>query len=344
MSEQAHSATSTTDIAVEIVGVTKVFRQKQRSEKLRDAWRNLMHPQVREIQALRDVSVTMRRGEIVAYAGPNGAGKSTTVKLLSGMLSPTAGSVRAIGMDPVRERRRYVRDIGVVFGQRTELWWDHPVAASFEWKRVVWSIPDQQYHRMLGTVRELLGLDEFFNSLARELSLGQKMRADLGLMLLHEPKILFLDEPTLGLDVLAKRNVLDFIKRVNREQNVTVLVTSHDMSDLEQLASRIVMIDRGRIAFDGDFAGLRREFGTRRRLLIETQETSAPTLTGAQHVRSEAERHEYWFDASRVKVSDLLNQAAAQTRVLDVETHGESIDTVIADIYEKWQEAKAHVM
>jgi ABC-2 type transport system ATP-binding protein len=344
MGKQAPSATSTTDIAVELAGVTKVFRQRQRSEKLRDAWHNLLHPQVREIQALRDVSVTMRRGEIVAYAGPNGAGKSTTVKLLSGMLTPTAGFVRALGMDPVRERRRYVRDIGVVFGQRTELWWDHPVAASFEWKRVVWNIPDERYRRMLGTVRELLGLDEFFNSLARELSLGQKMRADLGLMLLHEPQVLFLDEPTLGLDVLAKRNVLDFIKRVNREQNVTVLVTSHDMSDLEQLASRIVMIDRGRIAFDGDFARLRREFGTRRRLLIETEEAVTPALIGAQHVQSDAGRHEYWFDAASVKVSELLSQAAAQARVLDVETHGESIDNVIADIYEKWQETKARAV
>ena len=149
-------------------------------------------------------------------------------------------------MDPVTERVRYVNHIGVVFGQRTELWSDHPVSASFEWKRVVWNIPRERYQRMVGTVKELLGLDEFYNSLARELSLGQRMRADLGLALLHEPEILFLDEPTLGLDVLAKRKVLQFVKELNRTRNVTVMVTSHDMADLEQLAARIVLIDHGR--------------------------------------------------------------------------------------------------
>ena len=280
----------------------------------------------------------MRRGEIVAYAGPNGAGKSTTVKLLAGMLAPDRGTVRVLGMDPLRDRARYVGHIGVVFGQRTELWWDHSVAACFEWKRVVWDIPRERYERMAGFVRELLGLNEYFHSLTRELSLGQRMRADLGLALLHEPDILFLDEPTLGLDVLAKRNILAFIKDLNRERQVTVMVTSHDMSDLEQLAGRIVMIDRGRLAFDGDFQRLRREFADRRTLLLETADGPPPRLEGAEWIGSEAGRHEYAFDASRVKIAELLEQAAAQAQILDVETHRAPIDDVIADIYEKWQE------
>ena len=222
--------------------------------------RNLLRPdRFARSRRCSGSTCSIRRGEIVAYAGPNGAGKSTTIKLLSGLLAPDAGTVRALGMDPVRDRVRYVGRIGVVFGQRTELWWDHPVAASFEWKRVVWDIPRPRYERMLGLVRELLGLDEFFNSLARELSLGQRMRAELGLALLHEPEILFLDEPTIGLDVLAKRTILGFIKELNRERHVTVMVTSHDMAELEQLAGRIVMIDHGEIAFDGDFDRLRRE-------------------------------------------------------------------------------------
>jgi ABC-2 type transport system ATP-binding protein len=337
MAALGHNDTAGSDIAVELVGVDKTFHQKQRSERLRDALRNVLRPPIREVRALQNVSLCIRQGEIVAYAGPNGAGKSTTVKLLSGLLSPDAGTVRSLGMDPVRDRVRYVSRIGVVFGQRTELWMDHPVSASFEWKRVVWDIPRARYERMRELVKELLGLGEFFNSLTRELSLGQKMRAELGMALLHEPEILFLDEPTIGLDVLAKRTILGFIKDLNRERRVTVMLTSHDMAELEQLAGRIVMIDHGTTAFDGAFERLRREVNDRRRLLLETPNGEPPSLSGAELIRSMAGRHEYVFDASRIKIAELLEQAAAQTQILDVETHRAPIDEVIADIYRQWQ-------
>ena len=341
MAESGLNDTSRSDTVVELTGVWKIYRQTQRSEQLRDVFRNLLRPKVRTIEALRGIDLRVRRGEVVAYAGPNGAGKSTTVKILSSLLAPDAGTVRVLGMDPVRDRVRYVSRIGVVFGQRTELWWDHPVAASFEWKRVVWDIPSERYERMLGFVREVLDLDEFDKSLARELSLGQKMRAELALALLHEPEILFLDEPTIGLDVLAKRNILRFIKDLNREQRVTVMVTSHDMADLEELAGRIVMLHQGNVAFDGDFDQLRRTFADRRRLLLQTPNGVTPLLEGATLQQSDSGRHEYVFDASQVKISALLDQAAAQTEILDVETHRLAIDDVIADIYEAWQ-ASAH--
>ena len=331
------NATAASDTVVELVDVHKTFRQKQRSERLRDTLRNMLRPPVREVQALRGVSLHIRRGEIVAYAGPNGAGKSTTVKMLSGMLAPDSGSVRSLGMDPVRDRVRYVRNIGVVFGQRTELWNDQPIAASFEWKRVVWDIPRPRYERMKALMQEVLGIKEFFNSLTRELSLGQKMRAELGLALLHEPEILFLDEPTIGLDVLAKRTILEFIKQLNHEQRTTVMITSHDMAELEQLAGRMVMIDRGAIAFDGTFDRLRREVADRRRLIVETASDAAPTLEGATLLGSEASRHEYVFDAAHTRIASLLDQAGAQTQILDVETHRAPIDEVIADIYQRWQ-------
>jgi ABC-2 type transport system ATP-binding protein len=337
-----HSATSPSDTVVELRTVRKTYRQKQRSASLRDVFRNLVRAPVREVEALKGIDLEVRRGEIVAYAGPNGAGKSTTIKLLSGLLAPDSGSVRALGLDPVRDRVRYVNRIGVVFGQRTELWWDQPIAASYDWKRVVWDIPRERYERMLGLVKDLLGLGEFFNSLARELSLGQRMRADLGMALLHEPELLFLDEPTLGLDVLAKRDILRFVTDLNRQGRVTVMVTSHDMSDLEQLAGRVVMIHRGAIAFDGDFDRLRRELGDRRRLLIETTDEHAPSLAGAELIGSEGCRHEYVFDAGHVRIAALLEQASAQTQILDVETHRAPIDDVIADIYESWQ-SETHV-
>lgn len=335
----APNATSPSDTVVRLSGVWKVYRQKQRSAEIGALFRNLLRSHVRQVEALRGIDLAVRRGEVVAYAGPNGAGKSTTIKMLSSLLAPDKGTVRVLGLDPIRDRTRYVSHIGVVFGQRTELWWDQPVAVSFDWKRVVWDIPRDRFERMQGRVRELLGLDPFFHSLARELSLGQRMRADLGMALLHEPEILFLDEPTLGLDVLAKRDILRFITELNRERQVTVMVTSHDMSDLEQLAGRVVMIHQGNIAYDGDFDRLRREFADRRRLLLETDGGSAPTLDGAELIESADGRHEYVFDAARVKIAGLLEQAAAQASILDVETHRAPIDDVIADIYESWQRA-----
>ncbi len=337
MAAPAPGATPPSASVVELSGVWKRYHQRQRSERLRDLPAALLRPRIKVVEALRGIDLRIGRGEIVAYAGPNGAGKSTTVKLLAGLLAPDAGRVCVLGMDPVRERARYVARIGVVFGQRTELWWDQPVAASLEWKRVVWNIPPDRYARMLGFVREVLGLDDFLHSLARELSLGQKMRADLAMALLPEPEILFLDEPTLGLDVLARRNVLTFIKELNRERQVTVMVTSHDMAELEQLAGRIVMIHQGAIAFDGAFDQLRRTFSDRRRLLLETDAATAPVLAGAELLASAGGRHEYTFDAARVKIADLLAQAAAQAPVLDVETHRAPIDDVIADIYTAWQ-------
>lgn len=324
------------DIAVSLTGVWKTYRQRQRSERLGDVFQNLLRPKIVEVEALRGVDLQVRRGEIVAYAGPNGAGKSTTIKLLSSLLAPDAGQLRVLGMDPVRERVRYVRRIGVVFGQRTELWWDHPVAASFDWKRVVWNIPRDRYERMLGLTRELLGLDDFMRALARELSLGQRMRADLAMALLHEPELLLLDEPTLGLDVLARRRILGFVREINRERGVTVVVTSHDMDELEQLAGRIVLLHRGSIAFDGDFAGLRHEASARRVLRIQIAGTCAPELVGAQRIGGEGEHHEFAYDSAQVSLSSLLEQAAAQAQVLDVETHRAPIDELVADLYERW--------
>src|SRR5438874_2614449 len=334
-------ATSPGDIVVELSGVRKVYRQRVRSARLGDVFRNLLHPEVRVVEALRGIDLTIRRGEVVAYAGPNGAGKSTTIKLLCGLLAPDGGRVRALGMDPVHDRVRYVGRIGVVFGQRTELWWDHPVAASFEWKRVVWNIPRPRYERMLALVRELLGLGDIFHTTARELSLGQRMRADLALALLHEPEILLLDEPTLGLDVLARRRILSFIRELNRERGVSVLVTSHDMAELEQLAGRIGLLHEGEIAFDGDFSELRRVLTARRLLILETSSAEPVALSGAELVRSEAGRHEYAFDPRQVTLAQLLEQASAVTDVLDVETHRAPIDEVVADLYEHWLDRSA---
>lgn len=335
------SDTSPSDIAVELLGVHKRYRQRQRVGHLRDLIGQLIRPEFRTIHALRGIDLMVRRGEIVAYAGPNGAGKSTTIKLLSSLLAPDAGRVRCLGLDPVKDRTRYVGRIGAVFGQRTELWWDHPIAASFEWKKAVWNIDDALYRKGLEELVALLDLADLMQTTARELSLGQRMRADLALALLHAPELVLLDEPTLGLDVLARRRILAFLARINAERGTTVIVTSHDMAELEQLAGRIVMIHHGEVAFDGDWSALRRDVSRHRVLTIETaSDSGAPRLEGAMHRASSGGRHEYVYDGTEVELAALLAQAAQQADILDVETHRPPIDEVVADLYERWQHGR----
>lgn len=323
---------------IRLESVWKRFRLRERGTSPREVLTRLVSPRYRTVEALRNVSLSIQCGEVVAVAGPNGAGKSTLVKLLSGLVAPDLGTVRVFNADPVRDRLLVMPRIGVCFGQRTELWWDHPVASSFDWKRVVWDLPRDQYDRSVSALTELLGLSEIWRVPARELSLGQKMRADLALTLLPEPELIILDEPTLGLDVVAKRRVLEFCRTINRARGVTIVVTSHDLSDLETLAGRIVFVDRGQTAFDGEFVQLRETVGLHRRLRLRT-DGPPPTLNGATYLPDacEAGAHEYTYDAGKVALPTLLAEAEAQCVVTDVETVRPSIDDVIATMYTAWR-------
>ena len=285
--------------------------------------------------ALNDVSFTLRRGDFAAYAGPNGAGKSTTFKLLAGMLKPQQGQVRVFGMDPCQSRIPVMRRTGVLFGNRSELWWDHPVRASFEWKKAVWEIDDAAYRRNVAQLTELLDLGELWNTFARELSLGQRMRANLALTLLHSPELVLLDEPTLGLDVLAKRQMIDFLKRVNHEQGVTLLVTSHDMDDLTEMARRLLLINRGELTFDGSYDELVRMAGDFR-LIKLSLDGEAPTLPGAVLIGREQEKYVYRYDAVETSVDKLFAALSGTPGIRDLELSRESIETVIAGLYRQW--------
>ncbi len=254
--------------ALVIDNVTKQYSQWQRSGQARDILKNMLHPQKRIITALDHLSFEVAPGEFVAYAGANGAGKSTTIKILSGILSPSEGTVSVSGLSPVTDRIELMRHIGVLFGQRTELWWDHPIITSFEWKKEVWGIPEEIYKKNLSLVTELLDLEDILRTFARELSLGQRMRADIGMLLLHDPSVIFLDEPTLGLDVLAKQQMIHFLKEINQECGTTIVVTSHDMDDLEEMAQRIILLNKGQIAFDGNFDKLRNTAGACSRIVV----------------------------------------------------------------------------
>jgi len=304
--------------ALRIKNVTKTFSQWQRDNTGKGLIKNLLKPEKRIITALDDVSFEVKTGEFVAYAGPNGAGKSTTIKLLSGMLLPTAGELTVLEMSPQKQRRAIMKQLGVLFGNRTELWWDHPVIQSFEWKKVVWDIPEKLYRKNLEMVTELLGLEELLKTFARELSLGQRMRADVAMMLLHSPKLILLDEPTLGLDVEAKRQMISFLKQLNEQENTTIVVTSHDMDDLEEMAQRILLISKGKIAFDGDFSELRDELDCTKRAIVKFGD-------GTQQI------------INYQNTNKLLANLSEMDGIVDVAFTQTSLEEGLANLYTKWK-------
>ena len=248
----------------------------------------------RLIRAVEDVSFSIEAGELVGYLGPNGAGKSTTIKILTGILVPSGGEVRVAGRVPWNERIDHVRGIGVVFGQRTNLWWDLPVIESLDLLRHIYRNPAERYEHNLAEFREILGLDEFISTPVRSLSLGQRMRADLAGALLHDPQIVFLDEPTIGLDVVAKERIRQFTKLIKRECGVTVILTTHDLGDVEKLCERVLMIDHGKLLFDGAPGELVKRFSGERELVVDFAENYASVeIDGARVVDRDERRATY---------------------------------------------------
>lgn len=243
---------------IEVSHITKTYRVAKRDAGFINAFHSLFHREYEEIRALDDVSFTIQDGEMVGYIGPNGAGKSSTIKILSGILTPDSGTCVIHGRIPWGNRIRHVADIGVVFGQRSQLWWDVPVADSFELLKDIYRIDDAVYRKNREELTELLNLSELLRTPTRQLSLGQRMRCEIAASLLHSPRLLFLDEPTIGLDAVSKLAVRDFIRRLNAEHHTTVILTTHDMQDIEALASRILLIGKGRILMDGTLDDIRR--------------------------------------------------------------------------------------
>lgn len=325
--------------ALAIDNITKEYCQWQRSGNARDIIKNLFHPEKRVVTALDHISLQVKKGEFVAYAGANGAGKSTTIKILSGILMPTEGKVSVLGLNPAKDRIRLMSQIGVLFGQRTELWWDHPVISSFQWKKEVWNIPDPVYKKNLEMVTELLDLSDILKTFTRELSLGQRMRADIAMLLLHSPELIFLDEPTLGLDVLAKQQMIRFLKKINLESKTTVVVTSHDMDDLEEMAQRIILINKGRIAFDGDFDELRNVMGGFYRIVLTTTKEETPlSIPGMRLLKTESGVHEYEFDRNVLGIHEVMGLLSDFPQILDMEIKKAPIEDVVANLYLSWRE------
>ena len=321
---------------ISVHNLTKHFSRRQHHRGRLAALRNLVAREVQLVRAVDGVSFDVAHGELVGYLGPNGAGKSTTIKMLTGLLVPTAGELTVNGYTPWRDRVGYVAHIGAVFGQRTTLWWDLPVVESLDLLQHIYRIPAPTFQRNLAEFRELLQLDEFITSPVRSLSLGQRMRADLAAAMLHEPVLLFLDEPTIGLDVVAKERIRQFIAHINRERGTTVLLTTHDLSDVEKLCERVLIIDHGRLLFDGRLNVLLDRFGGPRELVVDMAELYDDVdVDGAEVVAREGLRVTYRFARDQMSASELIGRLSARYRLRDLSVREPEIEATVRRIYEE---------
>ncbi len=317
-----------------VKNLTKTFRIAERRAGMLGALAGLVHRKHRIVTALDGVSFSLAEGELLGYIGPNGAGKSTTVKILSGILVPEGGRVEVLGRTPWMHRVATVRHIGVVFGQRTQLWWDLPVVESFELLRDIYRLPQDQYERTRDELVDLLELQPLLATPVRQLSLGQRMRCDLAAALLHSPRILYLDEPTIGLDAVSKLAVREFIRTLNAERGVTVILTTHDMDDIEALCRRVIVIDKGGIFLDGTLAKLRERVSGERRLIVDlADENGDVTDPEAQLVSRQGRRVTLAFDPQRTPPAELITRITARHQIRDLFVEDPPIEEIIARLY-----------
>ncbi len=321
---------------IELQGISKTFKVAKRKSGLGQALKAFVSREYEIIHALKDVSFTINDGEMIGYIGPNGAGKSTTIKIMCGILTPDSGYCQINGRVPWKDRISHVRDIGVVFGQRSQLWWDVPVCDSFELIRDIYKVDEQQYQNNLKELIELLDLSEIIKTPTRSLSLGQRMRCELVASLLHNPKILFLDEPTIGLDAVSKIAVRQFIKKLNTERGTTIILTTHDMQDIEALTDRILLIGKGRILFDGTLQELKKHSSDRKTLVFEYKGGSPALCEGMLYVKEDEGRLVIELDPSRCSVSDAIAHITQQVEILDISVSNTSTEELVARLYEEY--------
>jgi ABC-2 type transport system ATP-binding protein len=324
---------------IEVKDLTKEFRTFRRREGVLGAVQNLFVREYVTVRAVDHVSFAIERGEMVGYIGANGAGKSTTIKVLTGILVPTSGHVVSNGFVPYRERRRYTKHIGVVFGQRTQLWWDIAVIESFKLLKEIYEIPERAYRQRLDMFSDLLDLKEYLHTPVRKLSLGERMRCDLAASLLHNPPLLFLDEPTIGLDVVAKDRIREFLKEVNRTEGTTVLLTTHDLSDIEELSKRIIIIDKGHILFDGDLGQMKKRLAKYNQVKFFLKDRSQVAhlaqvqTNGIVCERVDELTYLIRFDREQHSSAEVIRQIVNTLEVRDIFVEEEPIEEIVKRIY-----------
>lgn len=319
---------------IDVEQVSKSFRINKRSAGVTGMLMNLVAPKYEKKQAVKEISFQIEKGEMVGFIGPNGAGKSTTIKMLSGILYPDSGKISVDGYIPYKQRKEYVSRIGVVFGQKSQLQWDLPVIDSFELLKAIYSIKEDNYKRNLNRFVEMLDMGSFVNQPVRQLSLGQRMRADIVAALLHSPEIVFFDEPTIGVDVLGKETIREFIRELNHEDKVTMLFTTHDMQDIEKTCNRLIIIDKGSKMYDGSLQSIREKYGTERRLIVElNHEEELETIHGVTIESLENCKKSLTFDNNQVNINDLMNLLLQKYSIRDLTVSEPEIESIIQKMY-----------
>ena len=319
---------------IEVKKVSKEFKVNKRSAGIPGMIANMFVPKFEIKKAVNDLSFTIEKGEMVGFIGPNGAGKSSTIKMLSGILCPDKGSISVGGFIPYKQRKAYVGNIGVVFGQKSQLQWDLPVIDSFELLRAIYRIPEEKYKRNLERFTEMLDMKSFINQPVRQLSLGQRMRSDIVASLLHSPEIVFFDEPTIGVDIIGKETIRSFIKELNEQDKVTMIFTTHDMQDIEQTCKRIIIIDKGSLMYDGSLQEIRSKYGTSRRLIAEfNEETAVAPIKNVIIEDLKDRKASFTFDNNIVDVNKLMHEVLEKYSVHDITVAEPEIESIIQKMY-----------
>ncbi|QUI22778.1 ATP-binding cassette domain-containing protein [Vallitalea pronyensis] len=322
---------------IEVNRLNKSFKVAKRSAGVKASFKSLFHREYTTIHAIRDISFTIEPGEIVGYIGPNGAGKSTTIKVMSGILVPDSGTCRIMGHTPWKDRKQHVKNIGVVFGQRSQLWWDVPVIDSYELLKDIYKIPSSEYKANLHMLTDILQLDDFIHAPVRQLSLGQRMRCEIAASLLHSPRLLFLDEPTIGLDAISKIAVRQFIKRINKEKQVTVILTTHDMIDIEALAHRLLLIGKGNLLYDGNLNDLRGKYAHDKIITLEYAENHKPIhLEGITVMSQNTNRAVISVNTEKMFVSDAISYLSHRYELVDVSIETQPVEDIIVKLYKEY--------
>lgn len=328
------------NLAIDVHRLRKEFKVQKNREGLKGAVRDLFRREYNQVAAVKDISFQIPQGEICGYIGENGAGKSTTIKMLTGILVPTSGDIRVGGFVPYKEREKFVRNIGVVFGQRSQLWWDIGVIESFQLLKKVYRVPDAEYRSRMDELVERLQLGELLNRPVRKLSLGQRMRCELAASLIHNPEILFLDEPTIGLDIMVKTEIREFLKSMNKRYGTTILLTTHDLQDIEALCSRVIMLDDGRIIYDGGLEELKERWGKGKEVILRFSEpvslSRLQELTAGLKVHWSLDNEltaKVWIPQQAASVSEVLSRVVGITTIEDIKILETNTDDIVREIY-----------
>ncbi len=322
---------------ISVKELSKSFKIQLKEKGLANSLKAFVKPKYKIVEAVKDVSFDIEEGEIVGYIGPNGSGKSTTIKMLCGILHPDSGTCIVNGMNPFADRKKYVSNIGVVFGQKSQLWWDIPVIESYELLRNIYKIPRQEYEKTKEELVNELGIKELLNVSVRQLSLGQRMKCEIVASLLHNPKILFLDEPTIGLDAVSKVQLREFIKKINKKRKVTIILTTHDMTDIEELAKRVIIIGKGQLLYDGSLSKIKKKFQLTKKLEIIFKDMKQIPKIKSQIIQQDKERVLIEVNTNEEQISKIIEKYTKECEIQDINIYENNIDNIILSLYKEYK-------